>query len=278
MKTPLLLSLSCAVLLNSNLSLAEDKKDDILAHVNDSSITRSAYDEYAKARSRGSDIAPDPRTIMDELIIRELLHQQALHEEIDQTSAFKKEIADLRYNLLASTMQENYLARLSFTDEELKAEYDRILSEVERPMEYKARHILVKTEAEAKTILADLKEGKDFADIAKQKSEDPGSGKNGGELGWFDARRMVKPFGDALKALEKGTLSEPIETNYGWHIIELQDSRQVAAPPFESVKDQVKQRLQGQKMRDHMQSLKDQAKIETSEAFKQMDVLNSNAD
>lgn len=274
MKKSLILSVSCAVLLNSSFSFADDNKDTVLAHVNNATITRAEYDAYAKARSRG-DMQPDPKGLLEELVSRELLYQQALAEKIDQSEDFKQELAALRYNLLASTMQETQLASLSFTDADLKAEYDRIISEAERPMEYKARHILVKTEDEAKAILADLKDGKDFAEMAKEKSQDPGSGKNGGDLGWFDVRRMVKPFGDALKAMEKGALSEPVETNYGWHIIELQDSRRAEPPAFESVKNQVKQRLQGQKMRDYMQSLKDKATVKTTEAFEAMDVLNA---
>jgi len=274
MKKSLMLSLSCVALLNSSLGFAEEKKDEILAHVNDATITRAEYEAYKKARSHGN-TALEPKTLMDELISRELLYQQALVKKVDQTNTFKKELADLRYNLLASTMQETHLTSLSFTDEELKAEYERILHEVERPMEYKARHILVKTEGEAKAILADLKAGKNFAEIAKEKSQDPGSGKNGGDLGWFDVRRMVKPFGDALIAMEKGTLSVPIETSYGWHIIELQDLRQVEAPPFDTVKEQLKQRLQGQKMREYMQRLNDKASVKMTEAFAAMKTSNA---
>ncbi len=272
MKKSLLLSLSCAALLHGTVSFtaaAASDQDTVLVNVNDAGITRSAYDDYVKSRSRG-DVAPNPSDVIEEMLSLELLYQQAVAEKLDQQPELQKKLADARYNILAEAMQNAHLKTLSLGDKELKAEYDRILSEVERPMEYKARHILVKTEEEATAILEELKAGKDFAEIAKAKSQDPGSGKNGGDLGWFDARRMVKPFGDALLVLKKGERSEPVKTDFGWHIIEMEDSRKVEPPPFESVKEQLHQRLEGLAMRTYIKGLKDKAIIKTTAAFDAM--------
>ncbi len=267
MKKPLMMSLSCAILLNSAISFAETEKEGVLGYVNDKEITRSDYNEYLKLRTHQNK-APAPDALMEEIITRELLFQAGIKNKLDKAPEFLEKMETFRYNLLAENAHTAHENSLSFTDEDLKAEYDRIITNVERPDEYKARHILVDKEDEAKAILAELKDGKDFAALAKEKSKDTGSGANGGDLGdWFTARQMVKPFGDALSTLKKGEPSAPVKTNFGWHIIILDDSRQAEAPAFEAVKSKLEQRLKIQAMQKYIVDLTAQAKVKTTEAF-----------
>ncbi len=135
--------------------------------------------------------------------------------------------------------------------------------------EYNARHILVKTEAEANDILAQLKKGTDFAKLAKEKSLDPGSKEKGGDLGWFSPAGMVKPFSDAVVGLKKGELSAtPIQTQFGWHVIKMVDSRATQVPAYDKVKEGLELTLQQRKLEKMMLGLKDKAKIEVAGAKK----------
>ena len=132
-----------------------------------------------------------------------------------------------------------------------------------RQKEYSARHILVKTEAEANDILAQVRKGSDFAKIAKEKSLDPGSKEKGGDLGWFSPAGMVKPFSDAVTSLKKGEVSTtPVQTQFGWHVIKLVDSRATQVPSYDKVKDGLERTLQQRKLEKMMLDLKAKAKID----------------
>ncbi|HSR02919.1 MAG TPA: peptidylprolyl isomerase, partial [Methylophilaceae bacterium] len=132
--------------------------------------------------------------------------------------------------------------------------------------EYNARHILVKTEGEAKDIIAQLKKGTDFAKLAKEKSLDPGSKEKGGDLGWFSPAGMVKPFSDVVQNLKKGDLTEaPVQTQFGWHVIKLVDTRATQVPAYDKVKDGLERTLQQRKLEKLMLGLKDKAKIEVKD-------------
>jgi peptidyl-prolyl cis-trans isomerase C len=131
------------------------------------------------------------------------------------------------------------------------------------PKEYKARHILVESQDAATAIIKDLEGGADFAKIAKAQSKDPGSAQNGGDLGWFSGQSMVKPFTDALTALDKGaTTKTPVQTQYGWHVIQLEDSRAPEAPAFEDVKEQVKMLAQRKKLQSYLDELRKTAQVQ----------------
>jgi len=150
------------------------------------------------------------------------------------------------------------------TDADTKAAYEDYKKEL-GDKEYNARHILVKTEAEAKDIIAQLGKGGDFAKIAKEKSLDPGSKDKGGDLGWFSPAGMVKPFSDAVVGLKKNAVTDtPVQTQFGWHVIKLIDSRAAQVPSYDKVKDGLERNLQQRKLEKMMLGLKDKAKIEVT--------------
>ena len=153
------------------------------------------------------------------------------------------------------------------TDDMVKAEYERIKATI-TGTEYKARHILVEKESDARDIIARLgKEPGAFAKLAMEKSKDQGSKANGGELGWFDLSRMVPEFGAAVSKLEKGNVTqEPVKTQFGYHVILLEDSKPIEAPPLEEVKPQLTQQLQQQSLKKQLDALKASAKIEVTGA------------
>ena len=148
------------------------------------------------------------------------------------------------------------------TDAEVKAEYDKFVA-ANSGKEYRARHILVEKEDEAKALIAELKKGAKFEDLAKAKSKDPGSGANGGDLDWAAAASYVPEFSEAMVKLEKGQLTDaPVKSQFGWHVIRLDDVRQAELPKLEEVKSQIVQQLQGQKLNQFQQTLREKAKIQ----------------
>ncbi len=173
----------------------------------------------------------------------------------------------IKQSVLANAYVQDFIKNNPVSDEMLKAEYERIKATV-TGTEYKARHILVEKESEAKDIIARLnKDPGAFAKLAAERSKDPGSKARGGDLGWFDPRRMVPEFGAAVGKLEKGKFTEtPVKTQYGYHVILLEDAKPIEAPPLEEVKPQLTQQLQQQSWKKHMDALKAAAKIEVAGA------------
>ena len=153
-------------------------------------------------------------------------------------------------------------AKAGVSDEALKKLYDEKYAKAEPAKEYSAAHILVATEAEAKAIKAEVDGGGDFAAIATEKSTDKGSAANGGDLGWFGVGMMVKPFEDAVVAMEKGKVSDPVQSDFGWHIIKLNDVRAAAAPKFEEVKEDLTGDLRQHAVEAKVKELTDAAKVE----------------
>lgn len=256
--------LSACLILGSSQAFAEEKND-VVAKVNDRTITQTDLADYEKIRSKqgGGNVQPDKQTLVDEMVDRELLFQDAIKKGLDKTPEFAKEMDTLRFNVLAKAAMQDYLKNTPATDEQLKSHYDKVIAKVNFPMEYKARHILVEKEEDAKAIIADLNQGKVFADIAKEKSKDPGSAKEGGDLGWFRAEQMVKEFSDAAMKLEKGKYTvEPVKSQFGFHIIMLEDSRKMQPPTFDSVKEKVKGSYQNEQMMNYAADLKKNAKID----------------
>jgi peptidyl-prolyl cis-trans isomerase C len=150
------------------------------------------------------------------------------------------------------------------SDDEVKAAYDSEVANM--PKEYKARHILVEKKEAADAIIKELQAGGDFAKIAKAQSKDPGSAAKGGDLGWFSAQTMVKPFAEALAKLEKGKMTtEPVQTQYGFHVIQLEDVRAPSAPAFEEVKEQVQMFAQRKKLQAYLDDLRKTAKIQKTD-------------
>jgi peptidyl-prolyl cis-trans isomerase C len=173
----------------------------------------------------------------------------------------------VRQSVLANAYVQDFLKSKPVTDEALKAEYERIKATI-TGKEYKARHILVEKEADAKDIIAKLKKDVGaFGKLAMEKSKDAGSKVKGGDLGWFDLSRMVPEFGAAVSTLEKGKFTqEPVKSQFGYHVILLDDSRPIEAPPFEQVKPSLTQQLQQQNLKKQLDELKGKAKIEMAAA------------
>jgi len=239
---------------------------DPIATVNGKNLTEQDYKAYIEARSqqmRDSNL-PSEETLINEVINRELVVQDALKRKLDETPEFKEKLEQIRNVLLTQTAINLYLETHQLSEDELKKEYQKILSEVQLPKEYKAKHILLKTEEEAKALIIELDQGKDFGALAKEKSTDAISAENNGDLGWRTKHGFAPPFSAALESLKKGSYTTvPVKTQFGWHVIQLDDIRDSEPPAFESVKDNIKTRLQQTKqMHDYVEVLRKDAKIE----------------
>ncbi len=237
----------------------------LVATVNGTAINQGTVDLIAKQRgSSGQPDSPESRkAILDSLTLQMVIAQEAVKQGLDKTPEFLQQVEAIKQSVLANAYVEDYIKKNPVTDEMVKAEYERIKT-LSGGSEYKARHILVATEAEAKDIIATLKKTPAaFAKLASTKTKDPGSKSSGGDLGWFDAQRMVPEFGAAVRTLEKGKFTEePVKTQFGYHVILLEDSRPIEAPPLDSLKPQLSQQLQQQNMRKQLDSLKAAAKID----------------
>ena len=191
--------------------------------------------------------------------------EAALAAKLDQAEDFARRLAYAKDKLLL----EAYLAaetKKQVTEEKMRKLYDDSIKAMKPELEIKARHILVPTEQEAKEIEAKLKAGTDFAKLAQEFSKDPGSGKEGGDLGWFTTDRMVPEFGDAASKMKPGQVSDPVKTQFGWHIIKVEDVREKKPPTFDEVKDQVQQFLERQVQTDIIGKLRTSLKIDKKDA------------
>ncbi|MFI3155659.1 MAG: peptidylprolyl isomerase [Methylococcaceae bacterium] len=238
-------------------------KADAVAVVNGQYISKSTLDTLEKEiaeRSHGQTFPKEK--LVEELVQRELLVQDAAQKQLDKSPEFIAQLEAAKKALLTQADLQNFIKANPVTDAEIKAEYDSKVA-AEKGTEYKARHILVKTEAEAKKLIAELDKGADFAKLANKNSLDAKESQNGGDLGWFSAAQMVAPFSEAVAALEKGKYSkEPVKTQFGYHIILKEDSRPVTPPPLEAVKEQLMPFLQRKKVQDMIETLRKQAKVE----------------
>jgi peptidyl-prolyl cis-trans isomerase C len=236
-------------------------KEDAVASVNGKFISKKSLETLEKEisqRSRGQSFPKEK--LVDELIQRELLIQDAVAKQLEKTPEFAEKISTIKKSLLSQAAIQKYLEANPVTDAELKAEYDKNMGKSGE--EYKARHILVKTEDEAKKVIAQLKKGKDFAELAKKESTGP-SGPKGGDLGWFAAGQMVPPFSEAVKALkDKAYTTEPVKTQFGYHVILREEARAQTPPPFDTVKEQIRPMMQRQKMQTYLDSLRANAQVE----------------
>lgn len=265
MKKPILLAAAISALLAGCDRLAPQTEapttlGEAVATVNGKPIFKAELDnltgEIAQRGMAGE--VPQDR-LLDELISRELLRQEAESKKIDSAPETAARLSNIRRAILSQAAAQNYVQANPLSDEALKQEYDQRVT-ASKETEYKARHILVKTEAEAKDIIAKLNAGGKFEDLAKAKSTD-GSAKEGGDLGWFGPQQMVEPFAQAVIALENGKYSTtPVQTQFGWHVILREESRR-KAPPFETVKEQLRQMLQTQAVKKHVDELSAAAQI-----------------
>ncbi len=200
--------------------------------------------------------------LREEVITREIFMQEAQKLGLDTTDDFKTQMELVRQQVLIRELVNDFQKKNPVTDTDAQAEFDKFAA-ANGGKEYKASHILVEKEADAKAIIASLKKGGKFDAIAKKSSKDPGSGANGGALDWAAPSGYVKEFSDAMVTLEKGKMTEmPVKTQFGYHIIRLDDVRDTQLPKFEEVKPQILQQLQQQKLAQFQQDLRSRAKVE----------------
>jgi len=235
------------------------------ATVNGTAISQRTVDTIAKqGASAGRPDTPESRmAIIDQLALQMVVAEEAIKKGLDKAPEVAEQIDAMKQSVLANAYVRDFIKNNPVTDDMVKAEYDRIKARV-TGSEYKARHILVDKESEAKDIIARLrKEPGAFAKLAMEKSKDPGSKAAGGDLGWFDPREMVPEFGAAVSKLEKGKFTqEPVKTQFGYHVMLLEDTRPIAPPPLDEVKTQLAQQLQQQNLTKQLDALKAGAKIE----------------
>jgi peptidyl-prolyl cis-trans isomerase C len=258
----LVTTIAIAVMSFSQLGLTADAA--VAATVNGKPIKQSWVDYIVKdAEARGQKSSDNmKKAIINELVGSELAYQEAQRLGIDKQPDFIANEELARRKLLVNVFLADYMKKNPVTEADKKSAYEDYKKEL-GDKEYNARHILVKTEAEAKDIIAQLKKGTDFAKLAKEKSLDPGSKEKGGDLGWFSPAGMVKPFSDVVQNLKKGDLTDvPVQTQFGWHVIKLVDTRPTQVPPYDKVKDGLERTLQQRKLETLMLGLKDKAKIE----------------
>jgi peptidyl-prolyl cis-trans isomerase C len=260
-----------AITLSASMMLpAAQAADGVIATVNGKPIKQSVYDFIVKdATARGQNVDDNTRNvIINKLVSSELVAQEAQRIGLDKQPDYiaRQELA--QRELLVNAFLADYIKKNPVSDADTKAAYDDYKKQL-GDKEYSASHILVATEAEAKDVIAQLGKGGDFAKIAKDKSKDPGSQEKGGDLGWFSLGGMVKPFGDAVSKLQKGGITQtPVQTQFGWHVIKLNDIRDAQPPAYEKVKDDLQKRLQQQKLEKLLSDLRAKAKITDTAAKK----------
>ena len=261
MKKQLLSALAAAALL---ATLAPAAMAQNVAIVNGKAVPTARVEALAQQLARsGRPVTPEMQNqLRDEVIAREVFIQEAQKQGLDATEDFRTQVELARQTLLIRELFAAYQKNNPVTDADVRAEYDKYVA-ANSGKEYRARHILVAKEDEAKAIIAQLKKGGKFEDIAKKSSKDPGSGANGGDLDWAAASNYVPEFSDAMTKLAKGKTTEtPVKTQFGFHIIRLDDVREAQLPKFDVVKPQISQQLQQQKMGKYQEDLRAKAKVE----------------
>ena len=220
--------------------------------------SQAQYDVLLKERlAQGGQDTPEIRNaVKEELNTRELLAREAKKSGVDKSPDVKTQMDLASQTVLVRAYVSDWIKKNPVPEAELKKEYDAIKGQI-GDKEYKVRHILVEKEDEAKAIIAELQKGAKFDELAKARSKDPGSKDKGGDLDWNAPANFVKPFGDAMKATPKGKFTpQPVQTQFGWHVIEVDDIRDAKVPPFEEVKPQLQQRLQAQWLDKYFKDLR----------------------
>jgi peptidyl-prolyl cis-trans isomerase C len=249
---------------SANLSEPSDTSASV-ATVNGNKITQNFFDQYIKAITGGkatSDLSADQRTqALDNLIRAQVVGQQAVKDGVDKVPETAALLELTRLNVLQQAVAEKYLKDKKPTEQELRAEYETQVSQLSK-QEYHAKHILVATEPFAQKVIDSLGKGAKFEDVAKKESMDS-SKDNGGDLGWFTPDKMVKPFSDAVLGLKPGEYTKkPVQTQYGWHVIELVETRDLQPPSYDNVRQRLEQVVQAKKIKAYTDDLERNAKIE----------------
>ena len=253
-----------ATAMASMLALSAGAMAQNLAIVNGKAVPKSRMDALAQQVAKaGRPVTPEMEgQLREEVIAREVFMQEAEKQGISGSDDFKAQMELARQTLMIRELFANYQKTHPVTDADLKAEYDKFAA-ANGGKEYKARHILVEKESEATAIIASLKKGGKFEDIAKKQSKDPGSGAKGGDLDWANPSSYVPEFTEALLKLSKGQMTDtPVKSQFGYHVIRVDDTRAAKLPAFEEVKPQIAQQMQQQKLVTFQEDLRKKAKVE----------------
>jgi peptidyl-prolyl cis-trans isomerase C len=236
-----------------------------VAIVNGKAVPKSRVSVLLQQAARGGQqqITPEMEArARDEVVLREIFSQEAEKRGIPGSADYKAQLELLRQTVLIRQLFNDYAASHKPTEAEAKAEYDRVKSQA-TGTEYRARHILVEKEEDAKKLIADIKAGAKFEDVAKKNSKDPGSAENGGDLDFAKPETYVPEFGQAMAKLKKGEMTEtPAKTQFGYHIIKLEDTREAQFPAFDEVKAQLLKSLEQAKLQKYQEDLKNAAKTD----------------
>ncbi len=241
----------------------EKAESSTFATVNGRAIPKIRADALiAGQEAQGKPDSPELRkAVMEELVRREVLTQESVKRGFDKKPEVQGQVELARQGVLIGAYLNDYVRTHPITDDQIKNEYEAIKAKLGNK-EYKARHILVATEDDAKAIIEKLKKGEKFEDLAKE-SKDPGSKERGGELGWANPASFVPLFSAAMTKLEKGQVTQtPVKTDFGWHVIQLEDTRELKLPPLDEAKPQIVQQLTQRMVQKHVEDLRAKAKVE----------------
>ncbi len=240
-----------------------------IAIVNGKPVPQTRVEALITQMTRGGQQQRSPEMesrAKEEAVMREILEQEAERRGVQSSDNYKAQMELARQSILINELLSDQRKKTEVSEADLKAEYDKVMKTqgaAAGGTEYRARHILVESESQAKTLLAQIKKGAKFEDVAKKSSKDPGSAARGGDLDFARPESYVPEFGKAMAALKKGQMTEaPVKSQFGYHIIRLDDTREAQLPPLESVKPQLKQRLEGQRMEEFINGLKTSAKTD----------------
>ena len=241
-----------------------------VATVNGKPVPMARVDALIKTAARGQEATPEMKAqAKDQVVIREIFAQEAEKQGIANSADYKTQLELVRQTVLINTLFQNFIKSHPISDADAQAEYNKIKAE-QSGQEYDARHILVDTEDEAKKLIAQIKNGAKFEDIAKKSSKDTGSAENGGDLGWAKPASYVPEFATALQGLKKGQMTDtPVKTQFGYHIIRLEDTRTAQFPSYDEVKDKVKQQMEQVKLQEYQEKLRKAAKTDYKFAAEQ---------
>ena len=240
-------------------------KDPVVARINGFELHRSDIEEAARSLPPQARQQPADKiyaAILDHMIATTLVAQAAHKAKLQDDPEIKRRLALIQDQVMAQLYVDRLIEK-GVTEPKLKAEYEKYLKTAPPREEVDARHILLANEADAKAVIEQLKKGADFATLAKEKSTDPAGKTSGGELGWFTKDQMVPEFAEAAFKLKKGEFTEtPVKTQFGWHVIKLEDRRVAKPPTFEEIKSQLADKLAREIVADKMKELKTAAKVE----------------
>jgi peptidyl-prolyl cis-trans isomerase C len=235
-----------------------------IATVNGKAVPKARVDTLLQqAQKAGQQVTAEMQgQARDQVVIREIFAQEAEKRGIAASADFKAQMELARQSILIRELFDDYRKKNPVTDDEAKAEYDKFKAQ-STGTEYRARHILVEKEEEAKALIAQIKGGAKFEDLAKTASKDPGSGANGGDLDFAKPESYVPEFSAALTKLKKGEMTDtPVKSQFGWHIIRLEDTREATFPAFDEVKGQLRQRMEQVKLQRYQEELRTKAKTD----------------